>query len=223
MTSPCSGSSTRSASSTSSCTRGRGRSATSVRKRAREIETIVGVLLGDDGANVGEQRPRQRLRLLDVAMRRAFRAHERGLEVERQRGEVMAERVVQLARDAKPFGEPAAVGDELLHGAELRARAHLAIEQLEGEESQDLKSEVRRREQPRGAAVPVKGDGARRAAASVRRSTQRRAARSSSDGRRMAIITSSAPSNPSHSSSTMTTTHSASIARRESRGCGDWR
>ena len=132
MTTPCSGSSTRSASSTSSWTRGRGRSATSVRSARVEVETIVGVLLGHDGADVGEQRPRQRLRFFDVAMRCAVGAHERGFEVERQRGEVMAERVVQLARDAKAFGEPAAVGDELLHGARSCALVReLAIEQLE--------------------------------------------------------------------------------------------
>ena len=93
-------------------------------------------------------------------MRSAVGAHERGLEVERERGEVMAEGVVELAGDAEAFGEAAAVGDEILHGAKLRARPQLAVEQLEREERQDLKSEIRRREQKGRAAVPVKGDGA---------------------------------------------------------------
>ena len=209
----------RNASSTSSCTRGRGRSATSVRSARVEVEAIVGVLLGDDRAHVGEQRARQRLRFLDVAMRGALGAHERRFEVERERGEVMAERVVQLAGDAKAFGEPAAVGDEILHRAKLRARPQLAVEKLEREERQDLKSEIRRREQKRRAAVPVNRDGAGEEQRLARRSTNSPRRRSSSDGRRMAIITSSAPSNPSQSSSTMTTTQSASIASNERRGC----
>jgi len=85
-------------------------------QRAREIETIARVLLGDDGANLGQQRPRQRLRFFDVVMCRSLGAHESRLKVERQRREVMPERIMQLAGDAKPFRQAAAVGYEIVHG-----------------------------------------------------------------------------------------------------------
>ena len=78
-------------------------------------------------------------------MRRAVGAHEGGFEVERERREVMPERVVELAGDAEAFREAAAVGNEILHRPKLRARPQLAVEKLEREEGQDLKSEIRRR------------------------------------------------------------------------------
>jgi hypothetical protein len=40
----------------------------------------------------------------------------RHLEVHAERGEVMAERVVELARDARPLGLPHALGEEALCG-----------------------------------------------------------------------------------------------------------
>src|SRR4051794_27741226 len=106
-------------------------------QRTREVETVVRVLLGYDRANVGEECPREGLRFLDVAVRGAIGAHERGLKVEREGGEVMPEGVMELAGDAKAFGEAAAVGDEILHRAKLRASPQLAFEELERKEGED--------------------------------------------------------------------------------------
>jgi len=66
--------------------------------------------------------------------------------------------VVELAGDAQPLGHPAAVGEDLAGGPQLGVGARLAVERLDGEEDQDLESEVRGDEHQRRPQRPVKGD-----------------------------------------------------------------
>ena len=82
----------------------------------------------------------------------------RALQVEAERDQAMADGVVQLAGDAQPLGEAAAVGEEIPRRPQLCVRPPLAVERLDGEEGEELEAEVGRGEQKGGAERPVDGD-----------------------------------------------------------------
>ena len=81
--------------------------------------------LGDRGAGLVEQRPGHRLRPGDVLARGEVAQVRRRLEVEAERGQMMAEAVVEVAGDPQPLGRPGVVGEQLTRGQQL----HVALEQ----------------------------------------------------------------------------------------------
>jgi hypothetical protein len=97
------------------------------RQDALEIDRGVAAQAAHRLAHVAEQQPGQALAAVDLLAQRPVGAVERALEVERQRGQVVAEQVVQLARDPRPLGGLAALGEQLAgRGQSALARASSA-------------------------------------------------------------------------------------------------
>ena len=67
----------------------------------------------DHVADVGEQQPRDRVRLPDKVSRLPLSQPRGDVEMQAERGQVVAERVVQVTRDTKALGVAAVLGDAL--------------------------------------------------------------------------------------------------------------
>ena len=117
--------------------RGEGIAATRARRRRREIRRVVHAKAADHVPDLGKHRACQRLGLLerasDLARRRALQLEVRDLEVQRERGEVVADHVVELAGDPKPLGGAAAPHEEL-------PRRALALHQVRHQDGERLKA-----------------------------------------------------------------------------------
>ena len=95
-----------------------------------------------DLADVGEQAAGERLGHGDRLAVFLARLMAGPLQVEAQGHQPVPHGVVELAGDAQPLGYPAAVGEELAGGPQLGVGPRLAVEGLDGEEDQDLESEI---------------------------------------------------------------------------------
>ena len=118
-------------------------------QRRGEIDGIVLAHPADDAAHVAQQILRDALALFDVLPRLTLGEMTGYLEIERQRGEVMADGVVQVARDAQALGRAAADAEELGRDAELGVgvgellpRARLAARDECRERAKELEREV---------------------------------------------------------------------------------
>ena len=86
--------------------------------------------LADRLAHVAEQQLGQRMGLADVLLRLAFGEVAGDFQVQAQRGEVVAEQVVQLARDAGALVDARAFGQQRAGGAQLGVEPALLVARL---------------------------------------------------------------------------------------------
>jgi CheY-like chemotaxis protein len=105
----------------------------------------------DNGADLAEELLRDRVCALDRLFRAIAFDVARELELEAQRGEMMAETVVEIPRDAEPLRRACAVREELARREELRVSARqlgagvgLASRQARGAEREELEAAVGR-------------------------------------------------------------------------------
>ena len=96
----------------------------------RHVDGVVAADLADRLADVAEQQPRQGMRLPDVLVRLALGQVAGHLEVQAQRGQVVAQQVVQFARDAGALVDPGAFGQQRAGGAQLGIQAALLVARL---------------------------------------------------------------------------------------------
>ena len=91
-------------------------------ERRRQVEAVVAAERAHDAAHVAEKELRHGLGRRDALARVARGLVARDLEVQRQRGEVVAQQVVQVPGDAGPLGQPRALREKLARRFELGVR-----------------------------------------------------------------------------------------------------
>ena len=99
-------------------------------QRRRHVDGVVVAQLADRLAHVAEQQPRQRVRLVDVFLRLALGQVAGDFEVQAQRGQVVAEQVVQFARDARALVDARAFGQQRAGGAQFGVEPALFLARL---------------------------------------------------------------------------------------------
>ena len=95
-----------------------------------EVDRPALAQLADRFAHVGQQQARERVRLLHVFLHPPVGQMARDFEVEAERGEVVAEQVVQFARDARALVDARAFGEQRARGAQFGIQPSLFFARL---------------------------------------------------------------------------------------------
>ena len=99
-------------------------------QRLRQIDAVLVAKLAHDLAHVAEQELGDRLRLVHVILRLPADEMARDFEIQAERRQVMADQIVQLARDAHALGEPARFGEQRARRAKLGVQPSLILARL---------------------------------------------------------------------------------------------
>ena len=116
---------------------------------AAEVDLVLVAQLADDFAHVGQQQLGHRLRLAHLVLGIAFDQVAGDFEVQGQRGQVVADQIVQFARDAHALGDATGLRKQRARGTQLGVQATLLFARLglaardhRGDEGETGESEV---------------------------------------------------------------------------------